>query len=281
MPRLSKFVIFSPAYHESRGGTIALHKLCLLINELGYDAKMCPVEKNRVVRLDALSPCPFEIEQVEEGDLRGRIAVYPEIVSGNPLGSQRVVRWFLHKPGFHTNRIDFGEGELYFFYKPEFNDERINPFKDRQLKVFDIKTDVYFDRGYSPRRGFCYLVRKGKGRPLDYHPRGSIRIDDLSHDKVAEIFNRCEFFMSYDMDSMYSRYAVMCGCKSILVPHEGLSKSDWLKAHEKVYGIAYGYDDLPWAFKTKDRLLEKIESDLSMMKGQVERFVNICSGYFE
>lgn len=42
--------------------------------------------------------------------------IYPEIVSGTPLRSKMVIRWFLHHPGFHTGKVSYNSGELYFTY---------------------------------------------------------------------------------------------------------------------------------------------------------------------
>ena len=76
-----------------------------------------------------------------------------------------------------------------------------------------------------------------------------------------EIFNRCEYFVSYDPCTFLSIIAAFCGCISIVYPVEGLSKEEWLSTiavkkymQEKqinvLYGVAYGLEEIEWAKST-------------------------------
>jgi hypothetical protein len=82
------------------------------------------------------------------------------------------------------------------------------------------------------------------------------------------------------METMYSIYAVLCGCKSVVVPLEGLTKEDWQPQKEYRYGIAYGFDDLPEAESTKDLLLPYLKAEESKTNMSVELFVKKCRTFF-
>ena len=86
-----------------------------------------------------------------------------------------------------------------------------------------------------------------------------VLIDGLSHQEIAKIFNECKYFVSYDLYTMYSVYAAMCGCISIVVPMDGLSKEAWRPEPERRYGIAYGEDDIEFAISTRNLLLEELD----------------------
>ena len=88
-------------------------------------------------------------------------------------------------------------------------------------------------------------------------PKDPVCIDDRARrDRV--IFNQVEYFYSYDLYTMYSDYAAMCGCVSIVVPILGLTKEEWRPAHEARFGVAYGMEDKEWAQKTRQSLFRSV-----------------------
>ena len=213
-------------------------------------------------------------------DLDETVIVYPDIIDGNPLKGKHIVRWFLHKPGFHTGVINYGRHELYFFYQVKFDDPKINPNPDNRLTVMHIMDEIYYKKNNSSRSGCCYILRKGKDRAVNCNFSNGIIVDEKSHKEIAEIFNRVEYCISYDTDTMYSFYAVLCGCKSVVVPLEGLSKEEWQPQKEYRYGIAYGIDDLEEAENTKDLLLPYLKSEESNTNMGVELFIKKCEMFF-
>ena len=42
MAMTKKFLIFTPSYNENSGGVVVLHKLCHVLNELGYESYVKP-----------------------------------------------------------------------------------------------------------------------------------------------------------------------------------------------------------------------------------------------
>lgn len=296
---MTKFLVYAPRYDSSSGGAIALHKLASILREQGQDAKLWyfdqphiksfangrfllsflrAMAKKLVLRRDMKSP--YDTPTAKHSDIPNSIVVYPEIIGGNPLSAEHVVRWFLNKPGEMTGKINYGKNELYFSYKTFFNDPTINPHPQNILTVSEIQKDIYRNRNLPNRSGSCYLVRKGKGRPLDYHETGAICIDGMRHQKVADIFNRTQYFISYDPYSMYSRFAAMCGCIPVIVPEEGVTKEAWRPNEADRHGIAYGYEDTEWAIRTRPLLLDQLDSIEKASQESVREFRKKAERFF-
>jgi hypothetical protein len=294
-----KFIIYAGSFDENIGGEIALHRLCDLLNRQGCQAFLWPQRRpfaghdatlttrwklaryrlKRKERQFKTWPA-FDTPLAATADLAGAIAVYPEVVDGNPLGTEHVVRWFLHKPGFHTGRTHYGPNDRFFFYQNAFNDLSVNPESDNLLKTAFVRDDVYRELNTGERRGTCYILRKGKGRPIVHDLNDSVLVDGLSHAEMAAVFNRVTMCVSYDTYTMYSMFAAMCGCTSVVVPEEGLTKEQWYPDPRDRYGMAYGFDDIEHAVRTRRLVLPHLKTQEEQANESVARFVEKCGRYF-
>jgi hypothetical protein len=293
------FVIQVGHFNDEMGGVIALHRLCHLLNEGGYEAYVWPPKKPRH---DPAHPVRSTLQRLSYW-LRGKdrrlrrapgfitpiarerhvaegIVVYPEIVDGNPLRAERVVRWLLHKPGFHTGRAVYGPHDKFFFFQNAFNDPAINPHPDNLLKTVFIRDDIYKQTNFGPRSGTCYILRKGKDRPIVHPLENSVLVDDLSHRELAEVFNRVETCISYDTYTLYSAFAALCGCVSVVVPEEGKTKEEWYPDERDRYGQAWGFEDVEWARRTAPLLLPHLKAQEREANDSVRVFAEKCQGYF-
>lgn len=299
---MKKFVIYTPVYRENSGGIIVLHKLASILNSIGCDAKIWPLPKPSLKELCKIQGwlklinwfklvlilyikrkdvrSPYDLNVAKQRDVADSVVVYPEIVLGNPLNAKYVVRWLLNKPGAIYGNVEFGRGDLFFFYNHHFNDWRLNPNKENHLNVSEIMGDVYVKKNNGKRTGQCYMVRKGRGRSLTYHDDSALNVDGLSHRELADIFNECEYFISYDIYTMYCRYAAMCGCIPVVVPQEGLLKEEWRPEIFNRYGIAYGWDDIPWALESRDKLMEFLADSENRGYESVKNFVALVEKQF-
>ena len=293
-----RFVVWAPGFSESNGGAILLHLLCRRLNEAGETALLWPAERpplwpnpglmrgaRRAFRYrrsggdEAYSTGPFPNRLASADDIEGSIIVYPEMVAGNPIGGDRVVRWFLHRPGFHSGVVDYGPNELYFYVVEPFNDPSINPDSDNRLTL-QWTNEVYRDEGRPGRQGSCYLMRHGSGRPLSHDLADSVSIEHLSHAGKAEEFNRRERFYSYDPYTFYLWYAAICGCIPIVVPEPGVPIETWKEKKEDRYGIAYGEEDIPRAVATRGLLLAKLRERRQTEDEMVAAFIAKCKHWY-
>lgn len=311
-----KFVVVSPKF--VMGGPIVLHTLCRNLHEIGYDAKVLYLnsfeypDKGKIkywlnwslykmksyvkkVLVKLFGDNHFEItmdmkmkcqEKVFPFVGKNTIVVYPEIIRGNPLHAKKVVRWLLYynKNYFQDNNgnpIGYGKNDLFFAYRDVFNDIKLNPDCNLLYTPY-IDLELYKRTSYGNRSGKCYIIRKGAGRsdlPKDFD---GVVIDNLPEKKKVEIFNICEYCISYDTQTTYSAIAAMCGCISVVIPEKGKSRKDYLATGETGIGCAYGFSakEISFAVDTKDDVLEYFKSLNQSSIESTKKFISKCNLYF-
>jgi hypothetical protein len=303
-----KFLIYAPPYDPNTGGSIAMHKLCDLLNRAGREAFLYPLfpsfelhpynlkkvpaivdhfqalfnaAKNFKVNPDFITPVLSANLDDQAGD--EHVVVYPELVFGNPLRAPHVVRWMMHRPGFHTKQVYFGFNELHFYFSKAFRqfDYPGNKTSDLLLAIRHYPYNVYLDQGTARERsGTAYCLRKGKGRPLQHDISDSVLIDGKSHEEIAEIFKRVKTFISYDLWTAYSRFAALAGCDSVVVPEPGMNKLEWTPEADRRAGIAYGFDDLHDARQSRDHLIELVKGTESESIETTQAFIAEVDAHF-
>ena len=292
-----KFVIVADSFDDRSGGGIVSHLLCQRLVEAGEAAFLWPVDRLRLQfwrnprrylgwlryqitrRHHLFNHGPFATTLATGGDLKDAVVVYPEIVAGDPLRGRGVVRWLLHKPGFHTGKVDYGAEDLFFYYQDAFHDPSLGDYRQNRL-VVTWWNQAYRRFNHGERSGSCYLVKKGHDRPLVHDLHDSVLIDDLTHEEKAAVFNRTRYFYTYDLYTLYARYAALCGCIPIVVPQPGLARDQWVPYEEERYGIAYGDEEVDWAVATRPLLLDGIEREKAVEDAMVRSFIDKCYARF-
>jgi hypothetical protein len=264
------FIIWAPPYGNDSGGKLALHKLAKMIADEGErviitSSTTMPNSKAEVCELQV---CPnFDPETT--------MIIYPEIISGNPYNGKYVTRWLLYTVASSIEET-WAETDLYYQYWEYFkslNDSRVRG----TLTTLDLKTDVFYDKGFA-RHGESFIIKKGQHKKLDQHVPNSINIDFYLNDEyLVQLFNECERFISYDSMCYHSIQAALCGCTSIIIPDEGVTREEFFKkAPINQYGVAYGFDDIERAKQTQP-LLRKYLLELEQTSiSQVKDFIKDC-----
>lgn len=311
-------VVWAPHFDEKSGGTIVLHLLAHMMRGLGVEVYLSnrvpsrhPPQGGLASRMrEALRRAnrirrhwrarkrnpeivvgrPWDVATHPTmpvptmPNLRGRkfIAVYPEIVDGNPLGADHVVRWLLYHPGFHAPKSRFTENELVFFYQRAFLAEGQDLPEDHLLQLHWVRDDIYHDRELDNRQGTCRMVRKGKATFDPKMAEGDRfgLLDQLPHREIAEIFNQCEVFVSHDLYTLYLYYAARCGCVPMVVPEPGLDAATWRQGYELRFGVAYGETELDWARATRADLMSEMAALQEREREMVRSFVRKLSDTF-
>lgn len=298
-----KFIIYTSSFSENSWWVIALHYLCHLLNEKWQEAYIKrfiyppKLETKSLIRFVRTfwyfliyfykkyfekfktyrffnTPIINKIKNIDD-----YIVIYPEIIKWNPLNAKNVVRWFLMKP----NGIDYWNNELYFYYQEAFNDHLVNKDLSNKLRNIYHFTDIYKQTNFWKRSWKCYIVRKWWNRIKKEDINDGIVIDWKSHSEIAKIFNTCEYCISYDLYTFYSYYATLCGCKSIVIPEEWVSKEKWQPEEKLRYWICYWFQEIDkyniHDEKEKINLLineEKIETEKS-----IDNFLKKCFKHFQ
>ncbi len=303
-----QYVLLAPPFDEKNGGSVAMHKLCDLINKNGIQCYIFPyipiapidvgekkqfeenIEKSKDLvkffhtnsAFDTPVLDPDSYKQIKNNP--NIITVYPEITFGNPLESMNVVRWLMNSPGKLRKRVYYESGEIYFRYSNFFEGINISGsvLSENFLTVLHVPFE-YFNLNDIPskRENTCYSIRKGKGRNLIHDINNSILIDYLDWQETAKVFKSTKSFYCYDTRSFHIQLAALCGCKSILVPEDNVSFSDWSKGDPFCrYGISYGLEDNSIESAQHERLKILLEKKHSESNNSVLNFVKETENYF-
>ncbi|WP_428739270.1 hypothetical protein [Sulfurimonas sp.] len=289
-----KFIIYSFAYDSNNGGTMVLHFLCHLLNQNGYEAYIWRADQpfyrsvfsKKYLKYLKIQKQPFYTNPLwntplaTKETLDNAIVIYPEITNGNPLKAKHVIRWLLHKPAFHSGKVEFGKNELILGYGKNFSTQKYPITDHNLLSIKYIMREIFQQTNFGPRDGSCHMIRKGKNKQF-VHDKNSVLVDDFSQQELAKIFNKVEYFISYDPYTFYSRYASLCGCKSIIIPDEGVPKEAWHPDERLHYGIAYGFDDIDYALNTRDKMLEQLDIEEEKNIESIQKLVHMCKEYFQ
>jgi hypothetical protein len=113
---MNQIIIATPPYNESTGGIVVLHKLCHILNELGYNSSLIPTEKLAGGLYQIHMNPRYNTKLTTEINPEKDIIIYPEIQDGNPWGAKNVVRWILnsyHIPTDQNYMASWGEKDYW------------------------------------------------------------------------------------------------------------------------------------------------------------------------
>jgi len=285
-----KFIIQAPGYHPCSGGIRVLHKLAKVLASLDEETYLVspyidPKQKPNFIWLRDLI--------LDDEDKEGTVGIYPEIIRDNPLNTQYVVRWLLNTPGCYggdAHKYTFND-MVYLLNKGyntgiAYRPDGTKPTVDGILNLFYIDFDIFKDLGIERQpESQCYVTRKYKVTDPPLHNSSAIKIDDLVHQgdnkKIAEIFNSCETFISYDKSTFLYILAALCGCQSIVIPFSNLKAKEWRKLQFiEPYGVAYGFneDEINYAKSTKHLLVNSLKEKEKESMDTVKIFIKNVYG---
>jgi hypothetical protein len=145
------------------------------------------------------------------------IAVYPEVIAGNPLGAKHVTRWVLNVPGHLGGDTEFDDSELVYAWSKKFYDT------DRILSWDVVDRGLFNDDNLPTKEKVCCYVGKGPQRGANPIPLtdGMIQITRSwppERRELAELLRETRVLYTYDDVTMLTFEALLCGCQVILLP---------------------------------------------------------------
>lgn len=216
----------------------------------------------------------LDIKETDRFDRKHDVVIYPEVVSGNPLNANLVVRWILYFPGKLSRPPRFGSRDLFFHWTKEYM-SALPSVSSTQLKLGLLLLPYYKNGAKVSRRNKqpLLLLRKGKKRGKLWLGANPLVIDGLEHAQIRELFYTHERMYSYDNYTAFLTYAAVCGCIPIVMPEEGVSIGEWLFDESDRYGMAYGEQEIDFAVKTRDKLLENLDKEEVRISNEINDFL--------
>lgn len=231
------FFIWSPPYAHTSSGVRTLHLLCHLLNEAGEKAYIVPSGHTGY----AINPfLNTPILTVDEQNFYGDnfIAVYSDVVIGNPFNAKHVVRYLLAPRGAYGGDSIFPDTDQIWGALPTIADNVLRiPVSDpvifytnqgnRKLYESDCKKinlrlpKKEWDKMFPPdpiRSGSCFYSHKYEmhgNQPLLELTGGSTRLTG-SLENLANIMRKSEVCYIYEVTSAMTE-AALCGCPVVLV----------------------------------------------------------------
>jgi glycosyltransferase involved in cell wall biosynthesis len=237
------YYVAAPAFLQTSGGTRAMHYLCHALNLLGREAYIHAPTVHGELRTPLLTPA---IVQQHVDARRSPIAVYPEIVEGNPFDARCVARYLLAEPGrINGNPIDLAPSDLVFTFGPTLVPDG---WHAELLRMPLVDTRIFHCDGVddATRRGTAVFINRHLTRGGSLHPvtadsiEISRRVPERSPHELAELFRRVECVYLYEWSTAVFE-ALMCGCPVVCI----LNDTSMPKAERWVMdgkGIAWGLD---------------------------------------
>lgn len=203
------FVILAPDWTPSSAGIRVMHQLCHELNGVGQHAYLWPVTRNPDLETPLITR--DRIQRLSESGYR-MVAVYPEGIHGNPLGSDVVVRWLLNKP----NHGFFGPNDLFFSWQTDYFDQKVP-----RLWLPFVDENVFYVNGSADRYGACFYANKYVhwGGEIKPEHKRMINLGEVirgDHKELAKILRRSEYVVCYEGTALSSE-AMFCGCPTVWV----------------------------------------------------------------
>jgi len=225
-----QFIIVAPPYRHSSAGTRALHRLCHLLNTVGCRAAIKLL--NGAYLQAGANPkwnTPVFAGPTAPADA---IVIYPEVVQGNPLCAERVVRWALNYPGLLGGDREYTDSEVVFVWDARMLD-RVRPATRRELSLGNVLTIPVIDPAYiyadpAVRKEFdSYFIHKGRNVRTRYRlPCESqmicVDLSTPSYWHLGELLRKTKRLYLYDHASILAREALVCGCEILQVHADGV-----------------------------------------------------------
>lgn len=255
-----------PQFSFKDGGTVVEYLLAKTLEEYGQNVR---IYSHSGIKINNSIFSKFYNNDFPIDD--NTVVIYCEGTQGNPLNAKHVIRWMLSKLGQNApyewvNTWD--KNELVYYFNSE---DKIAKNQDKLGNIYKLLNVIYINpyainNNLIKRKGTCFTIRKSKeihgNIPKFVHSQKSFEIT-RAHTQLEciTIFNNHKYFISYDSLTFLSVISALCGCVSIVIKVNGLSKQDWLNTtaaaeylketgETMIYGIAYGADELENAINT-------------------------------
>lgn len=209
------------------------------------------------------------------------IMVYPEVVSGNPLNGNVVVRYLLNRPGFLRGGFQYGDNDVIFSFTKNLQLPGVPDNQLLFLPPFDLRV---FCLPKNPAKRIagkvCYYQGRSAQAKVDPSLLGADAIEITqtfpdSWEALADIFQQCEYFYCTESSALAGE-AALCGCISVVLPGQWAPLAI---GHNETQGFGVAWGNTPaqidWARKTLPLLREKMIQQAIDFWPALDNFIDV------
>lgn len=263
------YLIVAPDFRDSSMGIQVLHRLCHLINERGGYARMVGCSTNPDWNTPALTKGEYE-SLTSSG--HAWAAIYPEVVTGNPLNAPVCVRYMLNREGvINKNKINEDPEDIFVWYREEFADKEPDP-NILGIDCFDL--DLFKDDNPNKDLDILY-VNRVPASAIDFStlpPNLTILSmeNPLSLQELASLLKRARILYSFE-SSGTCLLAMLCGCPVVALYADGY---EYYAMNEQtlvdIGGYGFTFSNTPEAIAEVKDNLPKVRDYLLLKRQKVE-----------
>lgn len=291
------FYIWSRDYTTKSSGVRCLYLLCHHLNRLGYKAFV--TGSGAPPELDAPTLNPRFMQGRQQLGLQD-IFIYPDVISGNPLGGRNVVRYLLNKMGkfeghgvhadgktYLLGRVlsvdDYGPNDFFIHFAEEFRNDDIQSFR-MSLPLTD--RSVYKEKqGDGERNGFVIFSNRYKPDlstlPDWVSPYTLASMENLrSPEGLAALYQTHAALVIWERSAAITE-AIHCGCPVIMIPRPTFDHRPMV---DRFGGngcvVGWDIDDLPRAQQTVSEAVKVYWQKYQNVEDDVQAFVDAAMRHF-
>lgn len=219
---MKPYIVYAPPFHQGSAGIVVMHRLMQELRRAGASVYTMQEQQNPdLMERDKVPFLPCSI--LKSPVNRDAIAIYPEIVHGNPLHCDKVVRYILCTPGFWGGPATFPEDDMLVVYSDYWNKQSgLNLPDEKVLFIPDLIESEWPNMGKERKYNMVY---RGKGTqpevPINPPPikleQGQFLDGKEKQDDLRRKLSECHYFFCYDVASAIMPIALMSGCRLVLV----------------------------------------------------------------
>lgn len=234
-----KFIVAARPFNPKSQGCVLLHKLVHTLNTVGHEAAILLFSGHGSETKWFYSANPkyfcsdyknivFSDEKAFKKFKEDSVVVYPEIVTGNPLAGDYVVRYMLNREGFIKTGVminpsdrDFILTHSYHYHqKPHFHLFNYNGsefFNTRQTENFyKRKFDLTYI-GKGAKYSTCSVLRGTQELTRNWPE---------TKPALANLLKQSRYLYTWDAMSATTNDAILCGAFPIFMTHAPFTKAD-------------------------------------------------------
>lgn len=283
---MSDFIIVAPPYTRRSNGIHTLYKLCDAINRRSdHSARIAILDKQGVRAMRVEEDVDHLIApSLQRGAKIGNaIVVYPEIVTKNILGADRVVWYLLNRDGLLSGRkIQAAPGDYWIAHSRVFRDPRV------QYVLYSCDPDPAFHAiGSLPwvnRPLNLTYIGKGAAYGPCHRVSNSIVLGHSwpeSHEQLAELLRASLYLYTWDAWTMLTTEATLCGAMPIVMRWDPWTPEDMRE--DEIAPLVYARGRLaPAQFEAqREAFVARVEVMRDSWQDRVGKFVDLAAAHFE